>query len=542
MVVELVAGRVIARHVGQSIFTWTSAIGVVLAGLTLGNFVGGRLADRFDTRKTLSALFFIAAAACLTIPLMNYEMGAAKFLTKIKDWPLRIALHVTMVFLFPAASLGLIGPVVAKRALELGLATGRTVGNVYAWGALGSIVGTFVTGFFWIPVMGTIGIIYSVAGVLALVGLAIAPLFSWPVFLSSLLAFFLLVQKGPWQWSWASVGFLVREAKDLEALYVDESQYSFIKISSDPDEGSHRRLHLDNLIHAYYVPADVTDLQYEYEKTYAAVTERFGRKLEKLRALFLGGGGYIFPRYIQARWPGSSIEVAEIDPAVTRADMAAFGLKPQEVRIVAGASFHGVSGDFPEGGGAHEISGKADGPKPIEVYHFDARNHVADLLQQKRESKDFEPFDFVYGDAFNDYSVPNHLVTKEFSEMVKEILKPRTGLYLINIIDIFDSGKFLGAVYNSMKRVFPRVYIYCNNDGGPDLRKDGRDTYIVIGALSAHDFKDLGLHEGEKKFIGSLLTEKDLKVLEERSQGIVLTDDFSPVENLLEDVVRRSDR
>src|SRR5262245_44715516 len=109
MVVELVAGRLIARHVGQSLYTWTSAIGVILTGLTLGNFIGGRLADRFDTRKTLSALFFIASAACLTIPLMNHEMGTAKFLTEIKgNWPLRIALHVTLVFIFPAASLGLI--------------------------------------------------------------------------------------------------------------------------------------------------------------------------------------------------------------------------------------------------------------------------------------------------------------------------------------------------------------------------------------------------------------------------------------------------
>src|SRR5262249_31925430 len=156
------------------------------------------------------------------------------------DWPTRIALHVTLVFVFPSASLGLIGPVVAKRALEQGLATGRTVGNVYAWGALGSIVGTFVTGFFWIPVAGAIGIIYSVAGVLALVGLAIAPFFSWPIALSSLVAFFFLAQKGPWEWSWTSLGFLVREAKDKEALYVDESQYSFIRITEDPDEKHHR--------------------------------------------------------------------------------------------------------------------------------------------------------------------------------------------------------------------------------------------------------------------------------------------------------------
>ncbi|MFA5251569.1 MAG: fused MFS/spermidine synthase, partial [Phycisphaerae bacterium] len=51
MVLELVAGRLIARHLGSSLYTWTSVIGVVLAGITIGNYLGGRIADRFEARK-----------------------------------------------------------------------------------------------------------------------------------------------------------------------------------------------------------------------------------------------------------------------------------------------------------------------------------------------------------------------------------------------------------------------------------------------------------------------------------------------------------
>src|SRR5262249_884285 len=127
---------------------------------------------------------------------------------------------------------------------------------------------------------------------------------------------------------------------------------------------------------------------------------------------------------------------------------------------------------------------------------------------------------------------------QEFSSRVKEILRPETGLYLINVIDIFKSGRFLGAVLNSMEQVFPRVYVYCNNSGGPDMRESGRDTYIVIGALSDHDLDELGLRDGEEKFVGSLLTEEDLETLRGLSEGMVLTDDYSPVENLLAFVVR----
>jgi len=52
MVVELVAGRIISRHLGSSIYTWTSVIGVILGGLAVGNYVGGRLAARYAPRPT----------------------------------------------------------------------------------------------------------------------------------------------------------------------------------------------------------------------------------------------------------------------------------------------------------------------------------------------------------------------------------------------------------------------------------------------------------------------------------------------------------
>jgi MFS family permease len=176
MVVELVAGRVIARHVGQSLYTWTSIIGVVLGGITLGNLIGGRLADRFPPSRCLAVLFAAAAGACLAIPYLNDGFGARGWLdvAAIESWPQRIALHVALVFGLPAAVLGLIGPVVAKMALDLGLEHGRTVGNVYAWGALGSIAGTFAAGFFLIQFVGTEAIIFGVAGVLGAVGAALA--------------------------------------------------------------------------------------------------------------------------------------------------------------------------------------------------------------------------------------------------------------------------------------------------------------------------------------------------------------------------------
>ena len=92
-----------------------------------------------------------------------------------------------------------------------------------------------------------------------------------------------------------------------------------------------------------------------------------------------------------------------------------------------------------------------------------------------------------------------------------------------------------------MREVFPNVYIYSSTQGGVNDKPTGRDTYIVIGALQPLDLKDLGEREDELEvaFEGSLLEPKHLTWLEEKAKGIVLTDDYAPVENLLEVVVRR---
>ena len=79
MVMELTAMRLVARYLGSSLYSWTSVIGTVLAGIALGNFAGGWLADRFNPLRTLMFLFFLASGACLLIPLLNRIIGEGLF-------------------------------------------------------------------------------------------------------------------------------------------------------------------------------------------------------------------------------------------------------------------------------------------------------------------------------------------------------------------------------------------------------------------------------------------------------------------------------
>ncbi len=184
MVLELVASRLIARHLGSSLYTWTAVIGVVLTGITIGNYIGGRLADKFPAKNTLAILFAISSASCAVILLLNQLVGHWVFLWKL-SLPLRIFTHVSLVFLLPSTMLGTISPVVAKMALDRGLPTGRTVGDIYAWGAAGSIAGTFAAGYLLIATMRTTSIIWTVGGVLLLLailyGKRIYLLYVWAV-------------------------------------------------------------------------------------------------------------------------------------------------------------------------------------------------------------------------------------------------------------------------------------------------------------------------------------------------------------------------
>ncbi len=550
MAVEMAAGRIMAQYVGSGLYTWTSVIGVVLSGITIGNLAGGRLADRFEPRRTLSILFCLACLSCVAIPLINHWVGrwSSWELATFTSFQLRVLTHVTLVFLLSSTILGLIGPVVARLALSLGRETGRTIGNIYAWGALGSILGTFLTGFFLIASWGTCGAILGAAGLLGATGLALGPrialrflVITWPLLTLCLTGSLMTARRNIGVWAWSEGRLVVEERGDFEWKCVDESQYSFLRVIEQKDTRI-RHLCLDNLVHAIFATDDPNQLIYDYEKIYASITERYGRRRENLRALFIGGGGYIYTRYLQVRWPQSDLQVAEIDPGVTKINFEAFGLKPEMVEIVN-------PGPRPQSFYAERkapavglVTPGAAGSAPIlpfKIYHLDGRNHVEDLLSLKRSGHGFEPLDFVYGDAFSDYCVPFHLVTREFFEKIKDLLQPGTGIYLMNIIDIYQSGRFLGAIYNTMRQVFPRIYIYSNTPEGPNMSPFGRDTFIVVGAQMDLDLTDLGLRPGELSFNGSLLEPQHLQHIQESSRGIVMTDDYSPVENLLDEVIRR---
>ncbi len=148
MILELVSSRLVARHVGSSLTVWTSVIGIILGGICLGNVLGGRLADRVDPRRAVGSLFALGALLTLSTLWINAKLDLVIPRPDAMNWELRTILVVMIDFLIPATVLGMVGPVVAKMAVEQAKRAGSAIGDVYFVGAVGSIVGTFICGFY----------------------------------------------------------------------------------------------------------------------------------------------------------------------------------------------------------------------------------------------------------------------------------------------------------------------------------------------------------------------------------------------------------
>jgi MFS family permease len=194
MVLQLVAGRVLAPFIGVSLYTWTSIIGVMLAGIAAGNYLGGRAADRWPRRSTLGLLLAAGGLASLAIlPLTALTEGlstggmggivdpAGNRLGGVPaDRALLLTARTVLVsgafFFLPSLILGMASPVVIKLLLRDLSRTGGVAGKIYAISTFGAIVGTFATGFFLVGVMGTRVIVLSVSVALLLTAVLLGDL------------------------------------------------------------------------------------------------------------------------------------------------------------------------------------------------------------------------------------------------------------------------------------------------------------------------------------------------------------------------------
>jgi SAM-dependent methyltransferase len=467
LVLEILAGRLLAPYVGVTLETFTGIIGVVLAGIALGSWYGGRLADRFDPRSLLGPMTVLGGVLALfTLPIITF-FGAAF----AGGGTVAILVLSFVGFFAPAAVLSAVTPTVIKIQLASLDETGAVVGRLSALSTVGAIFGTFVTGFVLIaalpsrPILIGVGVALVVAGLVLWRGLP-SPATGSPaqgVALGLVGLLLTAVVPGPCQF---------------------ESAYFCARVEVDPERPSGRILELDRLRHSYVDLDDPTHLEFGYTQMFGDVLATV-RPGEPLDTLHIGGGGFSMPRYLEARRPGSTSVVLELDPSLVDIAQDELGLQTSpDLRVEVGDARLGIDRQ-PEGA-----------------------------------------FDVAIGDAFGGVAVPWHLTTVEVVEAIRRTLRP-DGVYVLNVID-YPPLDFARAEAATMAEVFDHVAAIAGRDR--IARREGGNI-VLVGSDAPIDVEGIRAAiaaRGGDQMVATGGT-YDAFVGDAR----VLTDDFAPVDQLL---------
>ena len=168
MILELAASRIIAPYLGTSIVVWTGLIGIILGSLSLGYWWGGKIADKNANYKRLGII--LAISAVLTA-LISYFKPVLSLIQNIDSLEFGAILSTLILFAPATVVLGMVTPYAVRLAIRSIDDSGKTVGNLYAISTLGSIIGTFLGGFFLISIFGNARIISILSITLALCSL-----------------------------------------------------------------------------------------------------------------------------------------------------------------------------------------------------------------------------------------------------------------------------------------------------------------------------------------------------------------------------------
>jgi predicted membrane-bound spermidine synthase len=403
LVLEILAGRMMAPYVGVTLETFTGIIGTVLAGISLGSWLGGRLADRYPPGRLLPVVLVAGGVlALLTYPIVTI-VGPSSSTS-----PVDIVILATMSFFAPAAVLSAVTPTVTKIRLQTLEETGAVVGRLSAIATGGALFGTFVTGFVLVAAWPSRTITFIVGGALIVAGLATARVgrtFTGAAVVVSL----------------ALAGLATAASATAPATCEYETAYYCVNVDIDADQPSGRVLWLDTLRHSYVDLEDPTHLEFRYAQIFGAVLDS---QLPggPASSLSIGGGGFTFPRYVHATHPGGTNTVLELDPTIVDIATKELGLDPATLDIRTG----------------------------------DARV----TLQKTAPGA----YDVVIGDAFGGPAVPWHLTTREFAEEFAARLRPG-GFYVLNLIDYPPLGfaraqtATLAAVFDNIAVVAPTDYL-----------------------------------------------------------------------------------
>ena len=408
MIFELAGSRILGPYLGTSLFVWTSVIGVILGSLSIGYHYGGKIADNNPHIKTLTTIILCAAVGIL---LTLYIKGFLLMFIQNTFTDIRISSIISSIILFSPTSiaLGMVSPYAAKLRLSDLATSGITMGNLYAISTTGSIVGTFLAGFYFIPQFGTNLLLI----ILSLLLLITSLLLSYHSHRRIIMFFFVLSLCNIIGLNWIEAFFQKAGFVDIDTAYNRVWIYTTHDDTSNEDI---RTLSINNeLSSAMFLNKD--DLVFDYTKFYH-LARHFHPDFST--ALMFGGAGYSYPKEFLTTYPQATIDVVEIDPQITEIARSYFRLT-----------------DHPH----------------LRIMHQDGRVFL---------NTSHNTYDVIFGDAFSSqFTLPYHMTTREAVQHTYDMLND-DGVAIINIVSSIngDTGRFLRAEYATYAEIFPHILLF----------------------------------------------------------------------------------
>ena len=492
LAIELSASRLLGNVFGNSNLVWANVIGLMLLYLTVGYFLGGRLADRRPYAPLLLQILLWAAFLAALIPLLARPIisrAAQAVFGAEAALALGSFLVILVLFALPITLLGMVSPFVIRLAVGDVTEAGKVAGQVYAISTLGSLLGTFLPVLVTIPQLGTARTFLLFSGILYFAAflplLRLQPRPAWRYLLLPLIIALLARS--------ALASPLRPPAADARLLYDGESEYNYIQVQEDgagyrylylnEGQGVHSQWHENELFYG-------GTWQYFLAAPYFNAPPFHADQVESLLLIGLAAG--TTARQYQAVYGDIVMTGIELDAEI----------------IQVGADFFDMNG--------------AQMPS-LQAIAGDGRYELRNLGRQ---------FTVIGIDAYRPPYIPWHLTTAEFFGEVKSRLAD-DGALAINVGRTDTDRRLVDALTNTLLQVFPSVHAL-----------DVPQSFNNILVATAQPSQASNLRENLAYRVDSV-DARLYDVLEQAAEAlvplgesdIVFTDDRAPVERLVDSIV-----
>lgn len=411
MAYELAAARILAPSIGSSTYIWTSIIGVIIAALSLGYYIGGKLADK--RHKVVDVAFLcIIAAALVGLTLLLYRDVLVSVTDSLNDPRWQGVVAALVLFAPTSFVLGIISPYLVKLKIQSLKTSGQSVASLSTLNSIGGIAGTFITGFVLFGYVGSIDTLKVIIVLLLGTSWLIAPrqlMIERIVATVALLAF---------------SAFFPLGSSTTTMIDTPNAHYEVIKGVYN-DRPVHGLTTGPGGVQSAVYTDGSDDLVFWYTQEIARLT----LDLQPERIVVLGGGAFTLPQYLAEKLPSSQIDAVEIDP---------------QLEPIAKQYFNYHS------------------PSNVKLIFEDARTYVNGA---------HTAYDMVIMDAYGDTEMPFSLTTQEYVAALSRLVAP-DGVVLVNAIGGLNGGAcetIIRALHTSYQRVFPHA-LYSNESGTKILR------------------------------------------------------------------------